>query len=68
MPDAQRRSPRLPDSDRLWLALGADWRRGLWTLSLGYAHVRFADRASAHPPVDYRGATDILALGVARTW
>ena len=39
------RTPRLPDSDRTWLALGAQWSNGPWTVDVGYAHL-FADTVS----------------------
>ncbi|EXJ13886.1 OmpP1/FadL family transporter [Imhoffiella purpurea] len=66
--DAAHRSPRLPDSDRVWLAAGLGYRRGAWTFNASVAHLWFADRRGEHPPLDYSGSTDILALGVARSW
>lgn len=68
VPDAARRTPRLPDSDRTWLATGADYRVGPWTLSLSYAHLWFAGGRGEHPAIDYGASSDILALGIARTW
>jgi long-chain fatty acid transport protein len=65
---ATHRTPRLPDSDRTWLAAGLDYRRGPWTLSLGYAHVWFAGGRGEHPPVEYRAGSDILAVGLTRDW
>lgn len=38
VPNATR-TPRLPDSDRTWLALGAQWRWDALTLDVGYAHL-----------------------------
>jgi long-chain fatty acid transport protein len=68
IPSAAYRSPRLPDADRVWLSAGVGYALGPWTLNAGVAHLRFADRSGAHPAVDYRGSTDILALGVTRSW
>jgi long-chain fatty acid transport protein len=68
IPDAAHRSPRLPDSDRLWLATGASYRAGAWTLSASYAHLWFARGAGEHPPLDYSASSDILALGVDYAW
>lgn len=68
VPDAAHRSARLPDSDRVWLAAGLGYAARPWSLSGSYAHLWFADRSGERPAVDYRGSTDILALGVARSW
>jgi long-chain fatty acid transport protein len=68
VPDADRRYPRLPDSDRTWGALGIGYRAGEWVVDLGYAHLWFDARDGAHPPVAYRSSTDILALGITRSW
>jgi long-chain fatty acid transport protein len=63
--EAAYRTPRLPDSDRTWLAAGLDYRTGPWTLSLGYAHLWFAGGRGEHPPVDYRTGSDILSAGIS---
>jgi long-chain fatty acid transport protein len=68
VPDADRRYPRLPDSDRTWGALGIGYRAGDWVVDVGYAHLWFDARDGAHPPVAYRSSTDILALGITRSW
>lgn len=68
IPDAARRTPRLPDSDRTWLAAGVDYRTEGWTLSLGYAHLWLAGGRGETPPIDYRAHSDILAVGVTWTW
>jgi long-chain fatty acid transport protein len=65
---ATARSPRLPDSDRTWLAGGLDYRTGAWTLSLSYAHLWFAGGRGEHPPIDYSADSDILAAGITWTW
>lgn len=65
---ATARSPRLPDSDRTWLAGGLDYRTGPWTLSLSYAHIWFAGGRGEHPPIDYSAGSDILAAGITRSW
>jgi long-chain fatty acid transport protein len=44
----QYRTPRLPDSDRIWLAIGAQWKPGpAWALDFGYAYVIIKDGASS---------------------
>jgi long-chain fatty acid transport protein len=65
---ATHRSPRLPDSDRTWLAGGFDYRIGPWILSLSYAHLWFAGGWGEHPPIDYSAGSDILAAGITWTW
>ncbi|MDQ2696810.1 MAG: outer membrane protein transport protein [Pseudomonadota bacterium] len=40
IPDAARRTPRIPDGDRRWLAVGASYRPGdNLTVDLGYTHL-----------------------------
>jgi long-chain fatty acid transport protein len=65
---AEYRTPRLPDSDRIWLSAGIGYQAGDWSLNASYAHVWFAGGRGTHPAVDYTTSTDILALGVTRTW
>lgn len=62
------RTPRLPDSDRTWLAAGLSYATGPWIVSASYAHLWFAKSQGEHPPLDYRARSDILALGLERTW
>ncbi|EXJ14755.1 OmpP1/FadL family transporter [Imhoffiella purpurea] len=62
------RYPRLPDADRIWTTLGLGYAWPHWRLDLGYAHLWFPERSGEHPAVSYSGSTDILALGVTRTW
>jgi long-chain fatty acid transport protein len=66
--DDAYRTPRLPDSDRTWLAAGLSYETGPWIVSASYAHLWFAKSRGAHPPLDYRARSDILALGLERTW
>jgi long-chain fatty acid transport protein len=50
------RTPRLPDSDRTWLAFGARWapsRNAPWWFDVGYAHLFMKDAPSELP---YAGA------------
>ena len=68
VPDKAHRYPRLPDVDRTWLAVGVGYAAGPWTLSAGYAHLFMADRSGVHPPLAYRSATDLLSVGVTRSW
>jgi long-chain fatty acid transport protein len=65
---ATARTPRLPDSDRTWLAGGLDYRTGPWILSLSYAHLWFAGGRGEHPPIDYSAGSDILAVGITWAW
>ena len=40
VPSAQLRSPRIPDNDRVWLALGATWAASRrMDISVGYVHI-----------------------------
>lgn len=52
VPNQQLRTPRLPDNDRTWLALGLGrtWRHG--TIDVGYAHLVVDDT-----PIDRVGGT-----------
>jgi len=47
--DDAHRYPRLPDTDRTWLALGIGYRRNGWQVDLGYAHLFFGDNGSGPP-------------------
>jgi long-chain fatty acid transport protein len=54
------REPRLPDSDRRWLALGATWHINPEnSLSLGYAHLFIGD----HVPMNHTGASGSTVVG-----
>ncbi len=79
VPNAQRRTPRIPDNDRLWLSLGAGYQAGK-TLSVdfGYSHLFVSDaeinnefEASA-PQLratlngTYKSSVDIISLQL--TW
>jgi long-chain fatty acid transport protein len=40
VPDAEHRTPRIPDSDRIWAALGIGYKLSdKFSLDLGYAHI-----------------------------
>jgi len=44
VPNAQRRTPRIPDEDRIWLALGAGYKlSNKVSFDLGYAHLFIND-------------------------
>lgn len=43
IPSAERRTPRIPDSDRRWLALGASYQSGELSLDIGYVHLFVSD-------------------------
>ncbi|MBF0306460.1 MAG: TonB-dependent receptor [Alphaproteobacteria bacterium] len=71
VPDAFR-TPRIPDEDRFWLSLGADWRIAPRTiLNAGYTHifVRESSLALNEPGKGaltgtYDNAVDIAGLGL----
>ncbi|MFW5679067.1 MAG: OmpP1/FadL family transporter [Pseudomonadota bacterium] len=53
-PDAYR-TPRIPDADRTWLSLGADWRPYDWlNVGAAYSHI-FVDDGPVALDVDGRG-------------
>lgn len=59
VPDGTR-TPRVPDSDRTWIALGGQYAVGDWlTLDLGYTHIFVEDSSialsSATPENQFRG-------------
>jgi long-chain fatty acid transport protein len=58
VPDATR-TPRLPDSDRTWLAIGARWSRGPLTLDFGFAHL-FAESVSLNVDGGNAAASGVL--------
>ena len=47
-------------------AAGYRWRD--WRLDLGYAHLWFDAARTAQPPLVYRLAANVLALGLTRAW
>lgn len=80
MPD-RTRTPRVPDNDRLWLALGGTYMASSnLSISLGYTHIFVEDAsinlASTDPGSALRGSLvgeseahiDILALSVKYTF
>lgn len=61
VPDAERRTVRLPDADRIWLAFGGQYKmsdKG-W-IDFGYAHLFFNEAAINHvePPIRVKGRFD----------
>lgn len=57
------RSARLPDNDRLWLSLGAQWNAGAWgRLDVGYAYLYLRD-----PNINQTTTLRAPAGGVAGT-
>jgi len=52
IPDAHR-TPRIPGSNRFWVALGAGYAYGAWNFDIGYAHL-FVDEA----PVELKAGVD----------
>ena len=73
---AADRTPRLPDSDRRWLSVGAGWRAtAAWNFDFAYTHIRLANSSiekTAGGPgtenfsrgnlsVDYKGSVQIFS-------
>lgn len=50
----QFRTPRLPDADRIWVAVGTQWKIASpgFTIDVGYAYVRLKDASSNLPNRD----------------
>ncbi|MPS47488.1 MAG: hypothetical protein E2592_00630 [Methylobacillus sp.] len=49
VPDAAHRTPRIPDADRTWFAVGASWKLDAAnTLDFGYAYLRLKDTSTSH--------------------
>jgi long-chain fatty acid transport protein len=73
IPDAELRTPRIPDSDRVWIASGLAWRPvERLRLDVGYAHlfaldtsIRNRDPVTGHViRGDYSGEANIVAVQV----
>lgn len=74
IPDAQHRTPRIPDTDRTWIAFGAGYKlTDRINLDFGYVHIFFKDAYTAKVPVGedalrgglngtYKGHVDIVSL------
>jgi len=56
IPDAHR-TPRIPGTDRVWLALGAGHKRGNWNFDVGYVHL-FVDDSSIDQQIAVAAPTD----------
>jgi long-chain fatty acid transport protein len=62
VPDAAHRTPRIPDADRTWLAVGGQLRLSQKTaVDFGYAHL-FVNKASINH-TEYAAATPITVNG-----
>lgn len=76
VPSAERRTPRLPDADRLWLALGLGFApTHALRMDLGYAHLFIDDAAIENTlenqtPHTIRGTYKVEAdiLGAQLNW
>ncbi|MDH5327722.1 MAG: outer membrane protein transport protein [Gammaproteobacteria bacterium] len=44
-PNSTYRSPRVPDNDRTWLALGLGYKQGTMSFDFGYVHIMIDDTA-----------------------
>jgi long-chain fatty acid transport protein len=76
VPNAMDRTPRLPDSDRKWLSLGAGWRATpSWNFDFAYTYIKLADSSvqktdgglgtenafRGNLSADYKGSVQILS-------
>lgn len=49
VPNASHRTPRIPDADRTWFAIGASWKLDAAnTIDVGYAYLRMKDSGINH--------------------
>ena len=71
--DAQHRTPRIPDADRTWLAMGGQYRFGPHSaMDFGYAHVFVRDARIDHGENavalrgNYQNRVDILGMQYTR--
>ncbi len=74
IPDAKHRTPRIPDTDRFWIALGAGYKfSDRLTADIGYVHIFFKDSHIDKEPVEedryrgglkgsYKGSVDIIGV------
>lgn len=75
VPSARRRTPRLPDNDRYWLAVGASYEPRDWLkVDFGYTHIFMKDgkvrqdaddtgnRFRGNLSVDYENQVDIVTV------
>ncbi len=69
VPDAQHRTPRIPDQDRTWLAVGAQYKLSpMAAVDVGYAHLFVKDAVINHTENgltvngSYDNAVDILSV------
>jgi long-chain fatty acid transport protein len=70
IPDKEHRTPRIPDGDRIWLAVGAGYQAGEdLVVDLSYAHLFFDDVDIDHTGTTgdrlvgtYEGEADILSV------
>src|SRR5258706_1425595 len=82
VPSAADRTPRLPDSERRWLSLGAGWRASArWNFDFAYTHVKLADSSvqktdggvgtenafRGNLAVDYKGRVQLFSAQARRT-
>lgn len=79
--DTNRRTPRIPDNDRFWLAFGVDYNPNEWlSFNAGYTHLFVQDadvRLRAEDPgnaargdldAEYEANVDIFALSAVVRW
>ncbi len=72
VPDVAHRTPRIPDSDRVWLTAGLGYRAsGNVVVDFGYAHVFFEDsrinlfsETGDNLAGDYSGSADVFSFQI----
>ncbi|MDD4880102.1 MAG: outer membrane protein transport protein [Gallionellaceae bacterium] len=69
VPDSAHRTPRIPDADRTWLAMGGQYAlSGKGKVDFGYAHLFVKDSAIDNPAGSYDNAVDILSVQYTHTF
>jgi long-chain fatty acid transport protein len=80
VPDAEHRTPRLPDNDRIWLSLGSGYQVNDWfSFDVGYTHLFVEDADVDKDPVgedytrgglqgEFTNSGDIFSAQVNARW
>jgi long-chain fatty acid transport protein len=69
IPDADHRTPRIPDSDRISVAVGGQFRASKQAVvDFGYMHIFFHDSQTTSPAGGYQGKADILGAQLSYSY
>ena len=80
VPDAEHRTPRLPDNDRIWLSLGSGYQVNDWfSFDVGYTHLFVEDADVDKDPIgedytrgglqgEFTNSGDIFSAQVNARW